>query len=301
MAENTILVTGASGQLGSELQQVAAVFPAYDFHFFDRSVLPIDQPALLQEKFAALRPAVCINAAAYTAVDKAELEPEAAFAINGAAVGTMARLCNEYGALFIHVSTDYVFNGMASVPYKESDAVAPVSVYGASKLKGEELAMAYHDRCVVVRTSWVYSVFGKNFVKTMLRLTKEKPSLGVVSDQVGRPTYAADLAEALVLIANVYLGLPVAERLSDPRFHAVYHYADKGVISWFDLAAAIGKATHAACVVNPITTDQYPTPAKRPAYSVLDTAKIEGAFGLAIPEWEHSLGVCLEKLAVVAV
>ncbi len=198
--------------------------------------------------------------------------------------------------MLIHISTDYVFNGAASTPYLEVDAVHPLGVYGASKLAGEVLAAKTHDKTVIIRTSWVYSYYGKNFVKTMLRLLKEKDTLGVVNDQLGRPTYAADLAKAMLDITTGYSELSIARRSSDARFNGIYHYADHGVISWYDLTVAIRKHIKSPCVVKPISTAEYPTPAKRPAWSVLDTAKIKAAFGVQIPDWRKSLEVCLDRL-----
>ena len=284
-----VLVTGAGGQLGSELRDLVSAYPGFTFHFFDRAALPLDDAALVEEAFDRVRPQVCINAAAYTAVDKAESEREQAYAANAVAVGQMAALCKRHGALLIHVSTDYVFDGQGTHPYRETDPVDPLGVYGASKLEGERLALAAHDRVVIVRTSWVYSYYGKNFIKTMLRLLREKESIGVVADQVGRPTYAADLAAALLDVAGAY------EVGSDARFHGIYHYADKGAISWFDLASAVKEIIGAPCVIRPLTTAEYPTPAKRPAYSVLDTHRIETTFGLAIPDWKDSLRRCLAR------
>lgn len=284
-----VLVTGAGGQLGSELRDLVSAYPGFTFHFFDRAALPLDDAALVEEAFDRVRPQVCINAAAYTAVDKAESEREQAYAANAIAVGQMAALCKRHGALLIHVSTDYVFDGQGTHPYRETDPVDPLGVYGASKLEGERLALAAHDRVVIVRTSWVYSYYGKNFIKTMLRLLREKESIGVVADQVGRPTYAADLAAALLDVAGAY------EVGSDARFHGIYHYADKGAISWFDLASAVKEIIGAPCVIRPLTTAEYPTPAKRPAYSVLDTHRIETTFGLAIPDWKDSLRRCLAR------
>lgn len=281
MSRPAVLVTGAGGQLGSELRDLAGAYP-FEFHFFDRETLPLDKPAALAEVFSRVRPAVCINAAAYTAVDKAESEKEQAYAVNATAAGEIAAQCHRHGALLIHVSTDYVFDGQGTRPYLETDAVDPLGVYGASKLEGERLAMENHDRVLIVRTSWVYSYYGKNFVKTMLRLLREKESIGVVADQVGRPTYAADLAAALL------------EMIGQPRY-GVYHYANAGAISWFELASAVKEIIDAPCAVRPITTAEYPTPAKRPAYSVLDTTKIETDFGLRIPHWKDSLQRCLTR------
>jgi dTDP-4-dehydrorhamnose reductase len=287
-----VLVTGSSGQLGSELKRLTD--SSADFTFVDRQIMPLDQPATFRAVFEEFRPAVLINAGAYTAVDKAESEPELAYAVNATAVGALASLCKEFGVLLIHISTDYVFDGAANRPYLETDPVNPLGVYGASKEAGEQLALAY-ERAIVIRTSWVYSYYGKNFVKTMLRLLREKESLGVVNDQVGRPTYAADLASAILDIVRQYSALSDKQRLSDPRFHGIYHYANQGAITWYDLTVAIGRIINSSCQIRPIATAEYPTPAKRPANSVLNTSKIELLFGLDIPLWEDSLKACLSR------
>lgn len=280
-----IIVTGANGQLGSEIKVLTETFPEYEFIFFSRSELAIDDEAAVIEKFTELSPAYCINCAAYTAVDKAEHEQEQAFRINGWATGILARASKESGAKFIHISTDYVFNGNATAPYLENDPVEPVNLYGASKLKGEELAMENNPESIIIRTSWVYSSFGANFVKTMMRLMKDREKLGVVSDQQGTPTYAADLAIAILKIINSGNWEP-----------GIYHYSNDGAITWFDFATAIRDLTHSKCEVNPITTAQFPTPAKRPGYSVFDKGKIKSVYGLSIPDWKYSLSNCIEKL-----
>jgi dTDP-4-dehydrorhamnose reductase len=291
-----VLVTGANGQLGCELRALEASYPQFLFHFYDREGLPLDRTDLLSEAFETIRPQICINAAAYTAVDRAEAEPELAYAINGKAVGDLAALCHLRGTLLVHVSTDYVFDGQGKEPYRESDPVHPLGVYGASKLQGEKLAFETHNRVVIVRTSWVYSSFGKNFVKTMLRLMSDKESISVVNDQVGTPTYAADLAAALLDVAATYIRLPETEGQTDPRFNRLYHFADRGAISWFEFAGAIREMISSPCEVRPISTAEYPTAARRPAYSVLDTRGIEDAFGLHIPDWKSSLHRCLERI-----
>lgn len=289
-----VLVTGAGGQLGSELRALEKDYPGMHFYFFDRSALSLDDRAAMATVFGEIKPDICLNAAAYTAVDKAESEKELAFDINATAVGWLAELCAQHRSLLVHVSTDYVFDGTGHTPYTESDQVSPLGVYGASKLKGEQLAAAAHNQVVIVRTSWVYSYFGKNFVKTMLRLLKEKESLGVVNDQVGRPTYAADLARAILDICDDYPAQ--AYGVTDDRFNGTYHYADAGVISWYDLTCAIKAIIGSDCQVKPITSAEYPTPAKRPSYSVLDTTKIETVFGVQVPDWKDSLKRCLTKL-----
>ncbi len=288
-----VLVTGSGGQLGSELRRLTD--SSADFVFVDRQAMPLEQPETFRAVFEEVRPEVLINAGAYTAVDKAEAERALAYAVNASAVGELAALCKEFGTLLIHVSTDYVFDGTATHPYLETDTVHPLGVYGSSKEEGERLALAGHNRTIIIRTSWVYSYYGKNFVKTMLRLLREKETLGVVNDQVGRPTYAADLASAILDITHQYAVLPLEQQLTDPRFYGIYQYADYGVISWYDLTVAIAQEVHATCTVKPITTAEYPTPAKRPAYSVLSTTKIEEAFGLHIPLWKDSLKACLSR------
>ena len=284
---STILVTGANGQLGKELQQAAARYPGHQFIFAGREELPIGDPVAVDAFFKQQPVDFCINCAAYTAVDKAESDKEAAFLINGDATGFLARACAVSGAKLIHISTDYVFDGTSSRPLKEDDPTGPINTYGASKLKGEQLAMEVNAATVIIRTSWVYSEFGNNFVKTMMRLMKERPSLNVVDDQIGSPTYAADLAEAILQIVQGGHFTP-----------GIYHYSNEGVISWFEFALAIHELTGSSCVVSPIHTEQYPTPAKRPHYSLLDKTLIRQTYGLSIPAWKESLALCVERLKV---
>jgi dTDP-4-dehydrorhamnose reductase len=229
---------------------------------------------------------VVINCAAYTAVDTAEQAKDLAFLINGEAVGVLAAVCNELPCRFIHISTDYVFAGTATTPYRESDFTSPVNAYGASKLEGEEQAFRVNPNAIVVRTSWVYSSYGKNFVKTMIRLMNEKKEISVVDDQVGSPTYAADLADALYTIA-----------ISKDAPGGIYHYANKGIISWYQFALAIADQVKADCLVHPIPGSAYPTPAKRPAYSVLDTSRLTDTFGIQIRPWQKSLADCMKKIS----
>lgn len=280
-----ILVTGSNGQLGSELKELAPRYPDFHFIFFSRNDLSITDRQALIDAFQLHQPGFFINCAAYTAVDKAEEEKELAFEINGKAVGMIAELCRETNCRLIHISTDYVFNGESKEPLKETDAVDPVNAYGESKLLGEQLALHNNPDAVVLRTSWVYSYYGKNFVKTMIRLMKEKEQIGVVSDQIGSPTYAADLAEAILQIVHSKEWIP-----------GMYHYSNEGVISWFDFASEIKALIGSSCIVNPITTAQFPTPAKRPAYSVLDKTKIQTNFHVPLKDWKESLHACLNKL-----
>lgn len=281
-----VLVTGAGGQLGRELQRLAAGYPSYRLIFTTREELPVDQPHRVKEVFADVKPDWCINCAAYTAVDKAEKESEAAFRINGDAPGYLARACREAGARFIHISTDYVFDGSRSVPLKEEDPTGPINVYGASKLEGErQVLQEYRDGSLIIRTSWVYSEFGNNFVKTMIRLMSERPAIGVVDDQIGSPTYAADLAEAIFLILGARKFLP-----------GIYHYSNEGQISWYQFALAIRFLIDSGCKVNPIPTSQFPTPARRPAWSLMDKTLIRDSYGVAVHAWERSLAACINRL-----
>ena len=289
MGNKKILVTGANGQLGRELQAIALAFPQFDFSFHDRTTLNIDNAANVTATLALEQPAWCINCAAYTAVDKAETERDKAFHINGDAVGWLAEACRFTGTRLIHISTDYVFDGGSATPLKENDPTGPISVYGASKLEGEHQALQhYPEGTVIIRTSWVYSEFGNNFVKTMLRLMKERPAINVVSDQVGSPTYAADLAAAIVQIIVAPSFVP-----------GIYHYSNEGQISWYEFALAIRDLSGSLCTVHPIPTTQYPTPAKRPHYSLLDKGLIRAAYGVGIPQWRDSLVICLQRLAAL--
>lgn len=277
-----VLVTGANGQLGKEFRQLEKAWPQFDFLFLSREDLPIHHFELVRNYFAALHPDYLINCAAYTAVDKAESEKELAYQINAEAVGVLAAICHQQRCKFIHVSTDYVFDGLGHRPYTEEDPCSPQSVYGASKYEGEQLALRYDPDCIIIRTSWVYSSFGKNFVKTILRLLSEKPALSVVNDQFGSPTYAADLAEAILSV--------IAAKKWKP---GIYNYSNSGHISWFDFAKAIAEWQHSTVPIQGIGTDQYPTPARRPAYSVLDKRKIHETFGVPIKDWRESLARCL--------
>lgn len=281
----TILVTGSNGQLGKEIKQLESDYPEFSFIFLSREDLPIHHFELVRNFFKGYSPQFLINCAAYTAVDKAESEKDLAFQVNGEAVGVLAAVCKEYGTKFIHISTDYVFDGNGTAPYTPESATNPQSVYGASKLQGEQEAMRYNPDSMIIRTSWVYSEFGKNFVKTMLKLMSEREELNVVSDQVGSPTYAADLAAVIMQVIASGKWIP-----------GMYHFSNAGVISWYDFALAIKELTGKSCRVNPIPSSQYPTPAKRPAYSVMDTSRIFSNFGLTPKNWKDSLQVCLKNL-----
>ncbi len=282
-----ILVTGANGQVGNELQVLAPGFADYRFLFVTKEELNIADASELEKYFSEHTIDFCINCAAYTAVDKAESEIENAFTINATAVASLAAICEKNNTQLIHLSTDYVFDGTANKPYKETDNTNPVSVYGKSKLQGEQLAIQHAPSTIIIRTAWLYSSFKANFVKTMLRLMKEKESINVVSDQFGCPTYAADLAAAIMQI--------ITSNQSNLN-PGIYHYTNAGITNWYEFAVAIKKITGSNCLVNPITTPEYPTAAKRPAYSVLDTTKIKETFKLQIPGWENSLEKCLTLL-----
>lgn len=280
-----ILVTGANGQLGKELQRIAPDHPEYEFIFLSREDLPIHHFEMVRHYFNVYQPAYLVNCAAYTAVDRAESEKDLAFQVNGEAVGVLAAVCKQHGTKLVHISTDYVFDGEAKSPYKEDAPTNPQSVYGASKLEGERQARQLNPETLIIRTSWVYSEFGKNFVKTMLRLMTEKEEIGVVNDQLGSPTYAADLAAAILQIIRSGNWQP-----------GIYHFCNDGNISWYEFALAIKEIAGKNCRINPITTPQYPTAAKRPAWSVLDTTRIREVFGILPPGWKKSLAACISRL-----
>ena len=292
MPNPKIVVTGANGQLARELKVVSSAHSDLDFIFLTREELPIHRPEIINRFFEIHQPDYCINCAAYTAVDKAESEQELAFLINAESVGQLAGICNAFHTRFIHISTDYVFDGSSSVPLTEESSVNPVNVYGASKLEGEKLALQINKEAIVIRTSWVYSEFGNNFVKTMIRLMRDRREISVVDDQIGAPTYAAYLAEAILSIIDKTESNPGNWK------PGIYHYSNKGKISWYDFAVAIREMTGSPCIVHPIPTERYPTPARRPSFSLLDTKKIESGFQLPIPDWKEGLARCLRQLAV---
>ena len=285
-----IIVTGANGQLGKELQELASSYLQFQFFFLSRDEMPIHQFELVRNFFNTVKPAYCINCAAYTAVDKAESEKDLAFLINGEAVGVLAAVCAEHETKFFHISTDYVFNGEGTYPYTENFPTDPINVYGASKLEGEKQAIQLNPDSTIIRTSWVYSSFGKNFVKTMMRLMNEKDQVGVINDQLGSPTYAADLAETILEII-------VSCQQSIVNWKpGIYNFSNQGIITWYDFAKAINEIINSTCEVRPITTSEYPTPAKRPAYSVLDKTKIQNTFNIPLKDWKESLKICIDKL-----
>jgi len=288
MRVKKVLVTGANGQLGWELQQAAKANPNFEFIFLDRSAMDLSNPDGLLKIIESYAPSAIINTAAYTAVDKAETEKSLAHVINAEAVAELASIAKNKNIPFITYSTDYVFSGNAAIPYVTDTQLAPVNYYGKTKADGEQMALAANPDSIIIRTSWVFSSHGNNFVKTMIRLMKERDSLNIVGDQQGRPTYARDLATASIRILNALnLGLPIK---------GIYHFANTGETTWFDFAQKIKELAGLDCQLTAINSDQFPTPAKRPAYSVLDTQKIEKELNLHIPHWELALSDCILQL-----
>jgi len=285
-----ILVTGAYGQLGSEINQLIGNYPEWNFLFTDVDSLDITNETAVQRYFDKYNIDFVINCAAYTAVDKAESEKETARAINALAPKILAQQSKKSGAKLIHISTDYVFAGDACIPYAEDNQTNPQGIYGSTKLDGEHYVLSECANSVIIRTSWLYSSFGHNFVKTMLRLGKEREELGVVFDQVGTPTYAADLADVLLQIIEKY------EENEKSFIPGIYHYSNEGVTSWFDFALAIFDLSGIEIKVKPVLSDQFPTLAKRPHYSVLNKSKIKNNFDIQVPYWKDSLQICLKRL-----
>lgn len=281
-----ILVTGGSGQLGSCLRKLSENYTeAFQFDFQNSRTLDITDGAAVSDYFESQRPDFCINAAAYTAVDKAESDEEKAYAVNALGVENLAKACAENGTVFIHISTDYVFDGDTQLPYEEGDSPNPQGVYGASKLKGEELALAANPETIILRTSWLYSEFSKNFVKTMLTLFSQKDELNVVADQYGQPTNANDLAEAIMKIIE-----------SKNKTYGIFHFSNYPETTWYDFASKIAESSKNNIKIHPIPTSEYPTPAKRPARSTMSLEKIERTYGIEPKHWEASLEECLEIL-----
>lgn len=282
-----ILVTGANGQLGSEIKALSGLYPHHTFTFADRTALDLSNLCVMEDYFETHTFDTIINCAAYTAVDKAESEEELANTINHRFVGMLAKIAKLRNISLIHISTDYVFNGQNYRPYIETDPTDPQGVYGRTKRDGENAILSIAPaKSIIIRTSWVYSSFGNNFVKTMLRLGKERNSLSVIFDQVGTPTYARDLAQTVLEI------LPHIKNESPE----IYHYSNEGAASWYDFATAIFELSGVKCTVNPITSDEYPIPAKRPHYSLLNKSKIKNNFNISIPYWRNSLQACLNTL-----
>ena len=280
-----ILVTGANGQLGKELRDLALIRPEHEFLFLSREDLPIHHFELVRNVFASFSPDYCINCAAYTAVDKAEQEAALAHLVNAESVGILAAVSADHNCRFVHISTDYVYGGDASEPYNETSPTGPNSVYGQTQLEGEQAAIKNDPLSVIIRTSWVYSTHGNNFVKTMMRLMKERKEISVVNDQKGSPTWAADLASFIVHIIDL------------PQWHpGIYNYSNDGEITWYDFALEIKRIMCSDCIVHPIPSSAYPTPAKRPAYSVMDKQKIKFVFGVHPESWKQSLEKCIIQL-----
>jgi dTDP-4-dehydrorhamnose reductase len=285
-----ILVTGAYGQLGNEVRILSANYPQYNFMFTDVDSLDICDKAMLLDFVQGNDIRYIINCAAYTAVDKAEDEAELCEKINAKAVKNLGEVAEAVGAGIIHVSTDYVFNGKGFVPYTEDMTTCPCSVYGKTKLKGEKALLKACSKGMVVRTAWLYSPFGNNFVKTMRKLGAEREQLNVIFDQVGTPTFAEDLAAALLVMLDQTID-------QDHDKGGIYHYSNEGVCSWYDFTIKIHQLSGiTTCQVNPIETKDYPTKAARPHYSVLNKAKIKRTFGIAVPHWETSLQRCINQL-----
>ena len=302
-----VLVTGAGGQLGQSLQYIAANHPELEFVFCTSSALNITDKKKCFTIFEQHKPDFCINAAAYTAVDKAESEPEKAFAINVTGAKNLAETCKKFDSTLIHISTDFVFDGLSNSPYTEDDLTNPTGVYGQTKLDGEKAIQAIFDNYYIIRTSWVYSQLANNFMKTMLRLASERDSLSVVNDQIGTPTNAVDLAEAILqivirqklnsrnskfeshnLIEAVASYDLLPKTLKQPNY-GIYNFSNEGQCSWYDFAAAIFSKNNVSIDLKPIPSTQFPTPAKRPSYSVLDKSKIKNIFGIEIKTWQESL------------
>jgi dTDP-4-dehydrorhamnose reductase len=282
----SILITGANGQLGTALRNMADAFDGCTLHFTDVDTLDICDRSQVECFMKSRSVDTVVNCAAYTAVDRAEDDPDTCTRINCDAVRNVGEAAERCGAAVIHVSTDYVFDGNATRPYREDDPTGPASVYGATKLAGERaLLSSCGDTAVIIRTAWLYSETGSNFVRTMLRLGGQRGSIGVVADQKGTPTYAADLAGAIRSVVS-------AERFTP----GIYNYTNGGVCSWYDFAVEIFRIAGIDCEVTPLATADYPTRAKRPAYSVLDKSKIKETYNPAVPAWEESLRRCLHNL-----
>ena len=280
-----ILVTGANGQLGNEMQVIARENLQHTYFFTDVQELDICDEQAVYAYVSEHKIDIIVNCAAYTAVDKAEDNVELCDKLNNIAPGYLARAAQANGAAMIQVSTDYVFDGTAHIPYTEEEPTCPASVYGSTKLAGEQNVMDHCEKAMVIRTAWLYSIYGNNFVKTMIRLGQERDSLGVIFDQIGTPTYANDLAQAIFAAINKGV------------VRGIYHFSDEGVCSWYHFTIAIHRlAGIASCKVKPLHTADYPAKAPRPHYSVLDKTKIKDTFGIEIPHWEESLKRCINQL-----
>lgn len=280
-----ILVTGASGQLGSELVLLSENYTQFEWFFANRNQVSLDNLQVLQGQLEAICPTIILNCGAYTAVDKAETEQELADIVNHLAVGIIAQYAKNKGAKLVHISTDYVFDGSSSIALTEEAITNPINVYGASKRAGEVTCLKINPEAIIIRTSWVYSQFGSNFVKTMQRLMQERESISVVQDQIGSPTHAADLAQAILILLTSTKWIP-----------GIYNYSNEGEISWYEFALDIKEIGGYSCEVKGVPSSSYPTPAKRPAFSLLDKHKIKNTFGVEVPNYKLSLRKCMELL-----
>lgn len=287
-----ILVTGANGQIGQALAKAAQPGRDLEWHFLGREELDLTDEDMVMQYVRFLQPDVIINGAAYTAVDQAEQDVDAVFALNRDAVSYLAAACSTVNAQFIHFSTDYLYDNGKNEPYGEEDAVRPNGVYARSKRAGEEEALLLHEETTIIRTSWLYGPVRHNFLRTMLRLGREKQEIKVVFDQIGTPTLSTDLAEALVQILEQQQQDPARRKL----LKGIFNYSNEGVCSWYDFAVAIMRSTGMKCQVNPIRSVEYPTPARRPVYSVMDKQKFRSTFGLRIPHWQTSLERCIRDI-----
>ena len=273
-----ILVTGATGQLGSELKVLSSSYSQFEWFFANRTQVSLDNLSVLQNQLETIAPDFILNCGAYTAVDKAETEQGLANIVNHLAVGIIAQYAKDHSIKLIHISTDYVFDGTSAIALTEEAETHPVNVYGASKRSGELACLAVNPDSIIIRTSWVYSRFGNNFVKTMQRLLQERDSISVVNDQIGSPTYAADLALAMMMMTTAKKWIP-----------GIYNYSNEGAISWYEFVLAIKEIGGYTCEVSGIPSSAYPTPAKRPAYSLLDKSKIKKVYGISVPNYKESL------------
>lgn len=277
-----ILITGATGQVGSELKVLAQSYSQFEWVFADRTLLDLSELNTISNVLDEMQPQIIINCAAYTAVDKAETETELADILNHQAVAVLARWTTANDCQFLHLSTDYVFDGNSSTPLTEAAATGPINAYGQTKLAGEQACLCENPKAIIIRTSWVYSVFGANFVKTMCKLMAERERLNVVNDQIGSPTYAADLAQAILTI------------VTHPNWQAgMYHFSNAGEISWYEFALAIQEIGGFDCQITGIPSAEYPTLVRRPKYSLLDKSKIATTFAVNVPEYRESLAKCM--------
>jgi dTDP-4-dehydrorhamnose reductase len=282
-----ILITGSNGQLGNELRELAPAYPQFEFLYTDEKELDITNEVHIDEYLASQNPDIIINCAAYTAVDRAESEEDIAFLINSTAAGFLAKASAKHGALLVHISTDYIFDGKAFIPYAEINGTNPISAYGRTKLAGELAVQEYADKAIIIRTSWLYSEYGNNFVKTILKYSKERGMLNIVYDQIGTPTYARDLAKTILEILSSKVITSGVE---------VFHYSNEGVASWYDFAKAIVDYSGIECKINPINSKDYSQAATRPFYSVLDKSKLKERFSIEIPYWRDSVKDCILRL-----